>query len=340
MNTKVITIQYLRGFASLYVVLTHLRLIYNVPEAGLFYEWTDFGFSGVNLFFVISGFIITFITPEERGLKAVVQYLKKRFIRIFPVYWIVLLSLVVLGVFFPPKNVNMNVLNILQNFLLVHDYKNSILGVSWTLEFEILFYFIFCFTILNSKFRIEILLFLWILFPIFRLILPGAPFVNSILSHRSCQEFIMGCIIAIVFKKYTFKIPFVFPLVLLFYFIASPFLFRYAITLPGSLKSFQGLLEYSIPATLVVFSFVFYEKSNNPKIQNFLLLLGDASYSIYLIHLPIIIVLKKVLFKMTINQVLMEGLFILFFILIVISGILFHKNIELKLINWFRKWLS
>ena len=61
---------------------------YNVSFlAGMF----KFGGSGVDVFFVLSGFIITYANREYIGKpKNINQFFKKRAIRIFPIYWIII----------------------------------------------------------------------------------------------------------------------------------------------------------------------------------------------------------------------------------------------------------
>jgi len=93
MTNKLYNIQALRGVAVLLVVLYHLCCAEAKlwPHADFkYFSLLKFGFGGVDLFFVISGFIITFVNYDSLGNpKAIPSYLEKRFLRIFPLYWLV-----------------------------------------------------------------------------------------------------------------------------------------------------------------------------------------------------------------------------------------------------------
>ena len=100
-------IQVLRGIASLLVVCYHATMSCAMFTGEKFaFNYFSFGFTGVDIFFVLSGFIITYTS-----LKYITQpgkwpvYIKRRFVRIFPVYWIIitifLLLQVVLLISFP-----------------------------------------------------------------------------------------------------------------------------------------------------------------------------------------------------------------------------------------------
>jgi len=81
-------IQALRGIAALMVVVSHLLIIerkYSVDQ--ILGEWAVFGMAGVDLFFVISGFIMVYVMWDRpRGVKASAEFLWGRASRIYPLY--------------------------------------------------------------------------------------------------------------------------------------------------------------------------------------------------------------------------------------------------------------
>jgi peptidoglycan/LPS O-acetylase OafA/YrhL len=89
----------LRGLAILLVLLSHFVIIEHFPKLG----FLNLGFWGVNLFFVLSGFLITEILLRDiyagqrigRVLKA---FYLRRILRIFPIYYLTILALAVFGV--------------------------------------------------------------------------------------------------------------------------------------------------------------------------------------------------------------------------------------------------
>ena len=82
-------IQYLRAFAAINVVFLHVLIggeSYNRP-ANLLSFFGNWGASGVDIFFVISGFVM--IYTHINNPKTVLNFYKSRLIRILPIYWLI-----------------------------------------------------------------------------------------------------------------------------------------------------------------------------------------------------------------------------------------------------------
>jgi exopolysaccharide production protein ExoZ len=152
MKQKLHSIQSLRGAASLLVILFHLSLAEKKlwPESNVhfFSFFEKVGFIGIDLFFVISGFIMVWISYEHLGnYKKIGEFLKKRFLRIYPTYWAMCLL-----VFLTVKlhwGINLSLQDIsatekIQELLLLPANYHGFVQVAWSLSFEMLFYFIFC----------------------------------------------------------------------------------------------------------------------------------------------------------------------------------------------------
>lgn len=141
-----INIQFLRFAAAMLVVLyhssAHLRSA-GVDQGPLFTLSEAIGFAGVDIFFVISGFIMAWTTTEARGAADAWQFLRRRLARIYSGYWpFFLIAIAVFAwanpVFFEGADLGRSALLWPTNRLL--------LAVSWTLIFELYFYF--CYTVL------------------------------------------------------------------------------------------------------------------------------------------------------------------------------------------------
>lgn len=140
---RLVEVDALRGVAALAVVLFHYTTrfneLYGSAAAGGGSVSFSHGHYGVNLFFIISGFVI-FMTLERtrRGMDFVVS----RFSRLYPAYWAaVALTFVVTSTFgLPGKEVAPG--QALGNLLMVHGFLRipHVDGVYWTLEVELLFY--------------------------------------------------------------------------------------------------------------------------------------------------------------------------------------------------------
>ena len=129
-------LQVLRGCAALGVAFYHTG--FNLPG-----DWhTDF--SGVAIFFVISGFIMCFITRENAE-----GFLTKRFIRVIPMYWLGTLVFAALRYGIGSLTSTAFAANptlahdLLVSLLFLPSDKLPVLGVGWTLNFEIYFYLVF-----------------------------------------------------------------------------------------------------------------------------------------------------------------------------------------------------
>jgi peptidoglycan/LPS O-acetylase OafA/YrhL len=94
-NGEVKPLTSIRGLAALWVVTHHLTLFYRYPDFGPVTRVLFTGFAGVDIFFVLSGFILTRVygglTP--RGLK---DFALRRILRIYPLHLSILLTIVVL----------------------------------------------------------------------------------------------------------------------------------------------------------------------------------------------------------------------------------------------------
>jgi len=149
MKSAVAGIQYLRGLAALMVVLHHTFSYH--------FHWTpsSIGARGVDIFFVISGFIMAHSTqgfdPARDRFGQAGDFLLKRIIRVVPLYWIALLwsyrsateptSTLALDFAFLPR------WNAAENFVA----PNFVPG--WTINYEMLFYALFAAAMLVGRWR-------------------------------------------------------------------------------------------------------------------------------------------------------------------------------------------
>src|ERR1700730_8793781 len=159
-STWNIGIQILRGLAATLVVFHHSLEESLAISANIAPEWViRLGACGVDIFFVISGFIIYSVTygRESRNPEQAPLYLLKRFIRIFPLYWICLLATLASwfsGYFYRSLHIDAN---ILASSVLLFPGRKLIVGVAWTLVYEMYFYYVFAITLYIRNARISVL---------------------------------------------------------------------------------------------------------------------------------------------------------------------------------------
>jgi exopolysaccharide production protein ExoZ len=136
----IFNLQILRGLAALGVVFYHT----GYPLAG---DWHT-EFFGVSTFFVISGFIMCFITRDPNGGDADAQgFLTRRAIRIVPLYWLFTLALVLMS------RHETDIPLILRSFTFYPPPEGTmpLLSVGWTLNFEVYFYVVFAIALLINR---------------------------------------------------------------------------------------------------------------------------------------------------------------------------------------------
>ncbi|HSI41251.1 MAG TPA: acyltransferase [Xanthobacteraceae bacterium] len=147
MKRRLISIQYLRALAAILVVFRHSLS----PSAGIKADLQGLDVIGpfrVDLFFIISGFVIFLSTCDGRTRP--VDFIKRRLIRVVPMYWFVTLFLIFcvafLGLF---QSTTIRWQNAVMSLLFIphFNFDNGeiypLIFQGWTLNYEILFYLIF-----------------------------------------------------------------------------------------------------------------------------------------------------------------------------------------------------
>ena len=146
MAGKLYSVQYLRGLAALLVVVAHAS---EHPLADPIYLQARLGEFGVYLFFVISGFIMVAISGS--GPFSALEFLKRRAIRIVPLYWIFTTLAALLALALPAlfKSTVFTVPHYAQSMLFIpHEAPgrggaSPLLSLGWTLNYEVFFYLAF-----------------------------------------------------------------------------------------------------------------------------------------------------------------------------------------------------
>jgi len=295
-----LTVQALRCVAALLVVLYHAfevwgdRVNSTAPGVG----WTN-GAAGVDIFFVISGFVMVVASRRLAGASGALVFLRNRVTRIVPLYWLLttvkvaavaLLSGMVLRTSLDPNFVVGSYL-----FLPVVDsasHFRPVLPVGWTLTYEFLFYLFFAAALAA---RVDVL----------RVIIPGlglfaaAALVKgetwpawAILFNTIVLEFIFGVLLA----KWTLRGLRFRPAIALGLVVIG---FGAILGMPMVSENAR-VLTWGIPASAIVAGAISLEAVIGQTLPRWLLRSGDASYSIYLSHgfvLPTLVLLMSNVFS-------------------------------------------
>lgn len=143
-------VQALRGLAALSVMLFHFRWSINEVTPALGDKLFGWGANGVDLFFLISGFVITLSASKaQSGISGALNFIKKRALRILPAYYFILMiSFLLSGAMsifhYPDKTENLisalSFMPIYPHHAPFYVDDSGLYGVRWTLNYEVYFY--------------------------------------------------------------------------------------------------------------------------------------------------------------------------------------------------------
>ncbi len=292
MTKELKLVQILRAIAASMVVFNHFNIAYSNSNHYSFFVSSGIGHlgeAGVDLFFVISGFIMFYTqcpNPETQNgsLNTALKFLKKRILRIMPLYWFwttVLLLLWLFHIAFKDQHINVTFLSC--SYFLVPYYSEHagfrpLLEQGWSLAYEMYFYFIFAIVLIFRR-CLSNTLYISLLFVFFYLIslYIKVPAFSYLVAYPMNIEFIYGAIIAWVVMKWKFQINRTI-LWCLFY-------IGCVLMMSKLFLQVDRTLVYGIPSAIILFAAVLLNQNRQEtKISTFLLYLGNASYSIYLTH--------------------------------------------------------
>lgn len=282
-------IQILRFVAAYLVVLMHatqaiaLRLG-NDPEA----YWKT-GSVGVDIFFVISGFIMESLVSGQVGpgrrqrFTAALNFLGRRIVRIVPMYWLATLAKVALVLALPglALRTSLDLQHLLASLVFLPSpapwgLVEPVLPVGWTLDFEMLFYLAFTFCIAFGVSRLATLLVIFAALLGVARFWPHSPAL-AFFGRSILFEFALGMAIAIAYRRFPTRHP----------------LWGLACIVAGSALIAGGLhdaiadrfLSWGLCAALIVFGTLHVEPHlKGSRTARHLARCGDSSYSTYLFH--------------------------------------------------------
>ncbi|KQR73275.1 acyltransferase family protein [Rhizobium sp. Leaf341] len=288
----VVNVQILRFCAAVLVVFAHVGVeIENRARATgqAFAMWhpLDWGL-GVDIFFVISGFIMYYLMHDRFAAPGTAKrFLLRRLVRIVPLYWIcttlMLISIVAAGSMI--NNNGLDPAHIIASYAFLPWPRADgelfpLLSLGWTLNYEMFFYFVFALALLLPKrLGLGLLVASFALLMIVALVVPPAIWPLRFWGNSIIGEFLLGILVAALFlRKVRFSLP------------VSSLLVVSGLTLAvlffqtGSYLTTPRLVTGGIPAVLITAAVVLGRPAPDGRLSRFLALGGDASYALYLTH--------------------------------------------------------
>lgn len=283
-------LQVLRAIAVFLVVWGHAS--WGLTPANQLSRLPDLGIFGIDIFFALSGFILATVvlrTHRAAGPATAWNFFLRRIIRIYPAYWIVA---IVMFVQLIRHHRELSLLYLSGFFLLpLPDYPvyHLFVAFSWTLVFEMFFYSLLALTLLFTvNYAVPILMgVLTVCVALGRLGSIHKPFI-IIAANPILLEFVYGAAIALVFQAWGTRRTLGRALVLVG---ASAAVILRACNTPTAgpaniLFGGGALLRsvtWGVAGLAIVAGVVFWSPSCKSTLARFAIIMGNASYSTYLI---------------------------------------------------------
>lgn len=313
------SIQALRALAALMVLFYHqsytLEQVFVaegpahlVKPFGLFER---FGFAGVDLFFCISGLIMVITCWDQFGQwTSSGPFLLRRATRIYPLYWLVTGSVLLAALLVPALATRdkFEWHSLVYSLFLLPQNQFPVVGVGWTLTYEAFFYVVFAALLCLPRERLPLALLVWA-----TLTLGFYPLFNSpkyqategilqlpLVASPLVVEFILGCGIGwLIMKNYYSGSRIVVAAGVMGFLYFGIVSYSPADDLEYGLAR---LLTYGVSATLLVYGMVALEASTKFTTPRWIVVLGDASYSIYLTHVYVVYIMEQIVLRRGIPQ--------------------------------------
>lgn len=342
---QLLSIQAARGFAANLVVLSHLSIVELKYTTGdVLPACTFYGIAGVDLFFVLSGFIMVAVAGHYTGP---VDFLWRRATRIYPTYWLLSLPLVALAIV-APSFINSSVqtpISLWRSFFLIPDTTVPLLAVGWTLVHELYFYLVFSiFLALRIPILVGvvgwgvILLLIVATFPDQLAIFPLLRVATSPLT----VEFMMGLTVGVLWTRGWAAGAILAGVVALAGLMLSIIHIAPILSLSTN-PHIDGwrVVIFGLPSALLVYTITGLERLRpllRPK--TLMVALGDWSYSTYLVHVLVISAVGRMLFLFAPNGGVIASVTLIATGLIAANlvGAGVHTLFERPVLNWLHKF--
>lgn len=345
---RLLSIQGLRGFAVLLVILVHLHhteLKYHHGTT-LSGPWISFGISGVDIFLVVSGFVLTYLAfghfEDRRYLQS---YTYARVSRVYPVY--MLLTLLLIPVYLAiPAIFNASEghqVSLWRSLFLVPDVRLPLIPVAWTLHHELYFYVVFGFMLLLPERHLLRWMTVWFVLIVVSVAIglqtprdeQGA--FERVLVNPINIEFILGMAAAWAVVHGP-RVGVRSCLVLAAVILVSGYSAWVSLTGSWWVSDFWRVWVFGVPATLLVYGLVRLERDHGIVLLGRLAWIGDGAYSIYLTHLMVIVVIGRVWKEIGIEGLLPHLFFLSTSLAIALGfGYFFYLRVEKPLLALARR---
>lgn len=285
-NNTLLSLQYFRGLGCMAVVFHHATLnLERHSSIGWHYDTLFIG-AALDVFFVISGFIMV-VTTWGRNTTPM-QFLYRRAVRVIPVYWLYTGAMGLIALLLPQvlNTAQFDTVHFWKSMFFIPEYHPSveaaiwpILIQGWTLNYEMFFYLLFGIALVARRDIASYALLgcVLIAFAAVGQLIPLSSPAAIFLSDGIVLEFFFGVIVGVLYVQD--RLPTGRVAGALFWLSAIAFVLTFIFE-----PLVERVIQWGIPATAMVIGMVGYERTQGMRYHRYILALGDASYSIYLSH--------------------------------------------------------
>jgi len=326
-------IQALRAAAAFLVVCAHLVELFTTLKV------PPFGTAGVDLFFVISGFVMVYTTrthPPKSG-----EFLKNRIARIVPTYWLLTLLIFLIGFFARSwlKATTADPVQLVKSLLFVPFAKSNgliqpILNLGWSLNYEMFFYALFSIGLLSKNYIRGLS---GVVAALILLVLVGLAFdpngvIPKFYTQPLVMEFAFGMGVALLPRNVSLRTPSQRWFLVTISALSFAMIVLSTVFWPGTYRLFTA----GIPSALLVMSVVMLERSDWRIRSPAVMAVGEASYVLYLTHPFVVLPIERLSLKLHPTGFLSLALIAVSVSLAIAVAVLLHSYIERPLLKWAR----
>jgi exopolysaccharide production protein ExoZ len=331
-------VQVLRAIAALMVIATHVsRVNPLLPDS-----FGKFGAHGVDIFFVISGFIMVFTTAMKPVSPA--RFFGNRVLRIVPLYWLLTILLFLLATAAPSllQSTRSDPGELIKSLLFIPFVRSEgvvqpVLTVGWTLNYEMFFYAIFALGLLISSRTMRMIAIMapFVILAVLGMVFRPAHPILSFYTSSLILEFCFGMVLGLLYPRISASPPH--PML-----VVGLLLIGFAgFALDGNMAVPLSHLTRGFSASLIVYAAIALEAGGIRHDGRLMLLLGAASYSIYLGHQYLVILVDRVADHVGWGHGWGLGpVLLLQFVAAIAGGVLLHVLIERSMIAGLRRWFG
>lgn len=345
MTGKYESIQIGRAFAAFIVILLHsISVSQDIASSGLgLPRWLSTGYAGVDVFFVISGFIIALVTDRE-GCTAG-PFLERRLLRIVPFYWLFTCIWFCFAVMDGDNNAQRS---LVASLLVLPVRETPVLAVGWTLQQEFVFYAIVA--LLLALRRIGWLP--WTLALLFAVGIVWHAAIPEYWDFRIFSLYQFQFLLGILVYRARGTIAQLSPGLLLGAgaagFVAAGWLVdrayggAYVSTHPNGLPGLVRVVTFGLCGALLIGGLIALERRSGRLLENgashFAVRLGDASFVLYLSHPLIFLLVGKAARAIGLSASWTAP--VLAFAIAAAMGfaLAFHRSVEKPFLAWIQGW--